>query len=519
MLRGEKPSRTAVALLISLAIVMGGFLRVSFTLGNAFPINDGGLFWTMTRDLIQNRFSLPPFTTYNHASVPYAYPPGAFYLLGFLNQSLHLPLLELFRFFPLIFSILGLLLIYPIARLALTSDRQALLATFAFSVIQPAYTWALMGGGVTRSPALFFSMLAVLFTLRFARQRSPRASAAGAILSIVLTAYFHIEIAWVGAVSMALIAVYFRRSWRQALAFLGANLAGGLALLAPYWITILRYHGFGIFQQVFSTGFADPLAAVGILFIPLYTAETILHLLAVLALLGVYASLGTRQFLPVLWLVLVTLIDPRSIHRSAALPVALLVAASLDVYVLQGLSMVLDRARAEVPGPARLKLPYALTAGILTYAFLLSALQQSSNPQAGGLSGDERAALTWVEENTPADAAFLILPASAFWEGDWVSEWFPALTQRRSVLTVQGYEWLASRYGEKITAYEELAACLDAKTLCYADWGARHAPSFSYLIVQKRPELYSPLMLAAQGVLEGCDPAYQNPEIEIYRCQ
>ncbi len=528
-----KQRRSAQYMLILIAITFGSFLRISYTAKSSFPINDGGLFWAMTDDLVQNHFVIPPFTTYNNDHLPFAYPPGAFYVLGFLNQYLHIPQLDLFRFFPLVCSILELLLIYPIARFVLTSDLQALLATFAFSMIQPAYTWALMGGGVTRSPALFFSMLAVLGTLGFVKGQKKTAWAVCSLLSIVLTAYFHMEIAWVTAVIMAFLALSYERS-RRVFAFLGAHLIGGVILLAPYWGKILEYHGIGPFRQAFSMGYSEPLASLGILFIPLFTEEKIFQVLAVLAALGVYACIATRQDRPVAWLILIPLIDPRSMHRAAALPEALLIAASLDVFIIQGLGKVLESsgggarsayaalaASAGQDGRAsayRASFPYLLTGGILIYAFLLSSLQQITDPQAVSLSANERSAFAWVETHTAPDAAFFILPASSFWEGDWVSEWFPALTNRRSVLTVQGYEWVANRYREKIATYRELGDCLAAKQPCYAAWQAKYRPSFDYLLVQKRSENYSPITLAQQGLLKGCTLDYQNPDVELYRC-
>jgi hypothetical protein len=58
------------------------------------------------------------------------------------------------------------------------------------------------------------------------------------------------------------------------------------------------------------------------------------------------------------------------------------------------------------------------------------------------LPAPEREAMAWIADQTPAGSTFLVLSPKASWEVDYVLEWFPALAQRKSVLTVQGSEWL-----------------------------------------------------------------------------
>jgi hypothetical protein len=345
------------------------------------------------------------------------------------------------------------------------------------------------------------------------------------IIAMVFTAYFHIEIAWVTAVSIFFLAIWYERSWRI-LGFLGAHLLGGIILLAPYWSKILANHGIALFLHTFSTGYSEPLASIGILLIPLFTDEKIFQVLAVLAALGVYACITTRQLVPVFWLILITLIDPRSIHRSAVFPEALLIAVSLDIYIIQGLRKILEGLRGADSLMKERKLftalppasfPYSLVGGILTYAFILSALQQATDLNTFSLSNAERSAFAWVETNTSPDAAFLIMPTSSFWEGDWISEWFPALTNRRSVLTVQGYEWVPNRYTEKITAYEELARCIESDQPCYAAWQTKYKVRYDYLMIPKRSGDSIHMTFHLQKVLGGCSQAFENEDIVIYQ--
>src|SRR5215470_9642735 len=67
-------------LAILIALVIGGAIRLFYVAHADFPLNDGGLFYTMTEDLRADKYVLPFYTSYNGGSIPYAYPPLAFYL-------------------------------------------------------------------------------------------------------------------------------------------------------------------------------------------------------------------------------------------------------------------------------------------------------------------------------------------------------------------------------------------------------------------------------------------------------
>ena len=58
-----------------LAILFGGFIRLNPVLTSSFPLNDGGLFYTMVQDLQENGYRIPETTRYNQLNLPYAYPP------------------------------------------------------------------------------------------------------------------------------------------------------------------------------------------------------------------------------------------------------------------------------------------------------------------------------------------------------------------------------------------------------------------------------------------------------------
>jgi len=520
----------AIIVLIFVAILLGTFLRVSVVLMDDFPRNDGGLFWAMTRDLVNNHFALPRYTTYNQDSIPFAYPPAAFYIIGFLNHFFQISLVSLFRFFPLICNILVLFLIYPITNLVLQSKPQALFALYAYAIILPSYDWLLMGGGVTRALGQLFATLAIFATLAGAISHKRRWLFLS-VFSIVIAGYSHIEIAWRAAILMVFLFYLVDRTQRT-IWFVLIHLGSGIILLSPYWLTILLKHGAGPFIYAFQSGNTAALTTLGLIFVPNYTAEPYFQVLAVLGFLGIFASLASRQYIPVLWLVLVILTDPRSLHRSAALPEAMLIAISLDVFIIQGLGNIERNLSDQVKHPhlrvrPRFRLPipfpYATAAILILYAFLLAVASFPSFRTSNALSQSEQEAFSWSADHTRQDAKFLIFPASSSWVNDWISEWFPALSLRQNILTVQGYEWTESLYGLRQEIYFELVKCLRSNSPCYKAWLAKYHLSCDYLLIPRRSELIAKKLidsdvLSFQGMLDGCTLAYQNNDIDIYKC-
>jgi hypothetical protein len=69
----------------------------------------------------------------------------------------------------------------------------------------------------------------------------------------------------------------------------------------------------------------------------------------------------------------------------------------------------------------------------------------SGNSYLQILNKENREAMTWVKENTPSESQFLVLDFPYGWFSDMPAEWFPALAERKSLLTVQGQEWLSSQ--------------------------------------------------------------------------
>src|SRR5687768_10126288 len=142
-----------------LATVFGFYVRLANVLPISHPINDGGLFYTMTVDLQANHYSLPATTSYNAAGIPFAYPPLGFYLAGLLSTIFGWSLLDIFRILPAILSMAVLPGLYLLAKDLLASEAQAAITCLIFALTPGAFEWLVMGGGLTRGLGLAFALL------------------------------------------------------------------------------------------------------------------------------------------------------------------------------------------------------------------------------------------------------------------------------------------------------------------------------------------------------------------------
>lgn len=149
-----------------------------------------------------------------------------------------------------------------------------------------------------------------------------------------------------------------------------------------------------------------------------------------------------REPLPLAWLVLLFLLDPRKAPTLAALPLSL--GASWAALTIA------SRAQRLKPQAASVTLAVLVCVGatqaLLADRSLVSPLET--------LSPEDRSAMEWLRDHTPADARVLTL-SGLHWARDAASEWLPALSGRDSVLTVQGSEWLGR--GQFLAKQEEHA--------------------------------------------------------------
>jgi hypothetical protein len=238
----------------------------------------------------------------------------------------------------------------------------------------------------------------------------------------------------------------------------------------PWWGTVINYHGTEPLLNAAATG--KKLIAVFNLLFFVFTEEPYATVIAILGLIGVAYSIIRKEYLLPLWMVIPFFVEGRSAAGPAALPLAMLAAVGLaDVIfpALQGL-VKKDRTEAGQTEAGQADQVSSVERNIFFYLLLylvFSAYQFGFQLSAATLYSPDEEAMYWVRDNTPADSRFLVLTGTTSVSCDSVTEWFPALTGRQSLFTVQGTEWTkGDDFGEFIKAENDLQVCSDENPSC-----------------------------------------------------
>ncbi len=500
----QRSEKTLSLTIVAMAILVGGYIRLSAPLASDFPLNDGGLFYAMTDDLRHHSYLLPETTSYNDAGIPFAYPPLAFYIAGLLTDLTGASLLEVMRLLPALVSALCIPAFYLLAKDLTKSRISAAIGTLIFALTPRAFIWHIMGGGITRSFGLLFALLTLHSAYRLFTENHWRRVLSTAIWGtlVVLT---HPEASIQTAIAASLLFLFFGRT-KKGLS-LALTCAGIIAALTtPWWGRVLQGHGAIPFISVFSSAHADSdslLVRLVALFRFDFTEETLLPLIAILGLFGVCLALArSERFLPV-WLVLAYLLEPRGGQLFMMLPLALLAAQALTDLILPRLS----------PRP---KFVWALSMFLFFYSSLAATLLPQRVLQNSTLTEADQAAFNWIRENTPADSRFLILSGGDPFR-DPVSEWFPPLTGRVSAATVFGYEWVnGNLFAKRMEAYRWLQTCMFQDLNCIRNWSEENKVAFTHILLRAEDSQTTPLQIHLNQD-SGLILVYRMDNVFIYR--
>ena len=510
-------------LFLVIAILIGGFIRLFQVLQSGFPINDGGLFYTMINDLITNNYRLPVTTSYNHLNLPFAYPPLFLYISGFLSDLTHSSLLDIIRILPAVFAVLAIPAFYLLATAIIKDKVQVVFATFIFTFIPASFDWLIMGGGVTRSPAFFFSLLALFYIYKLYSRKSNWDILWTALFSS-LTVLSHPETALHTAAAAIVVFLFFGRNQKGVLKSL---VVAGLVLLitAPWWVTVLIQDGMAPFRAALGTGYYNIGGIFQVLKFDL-TGEYGLQTIGALGLVGLFWHVAERKYFLPVWLLLSFISEPRSAPLYLSPCVAILASYSL-IKILQ----VFNKSSLNLGGEG--SQPHPLSGRVSKGLFLLLSGQWIFSSMAitiilinsTTVTNLDSNAFDWIKLNTADQSRFLVLtgyqPLS-----DPVSEWFPAMTGRPSLATVQGLEWdRNSSFQEILAASNDFQKCSYQTFQCIENWAARNQKQFDYIYIrdprlQAGPQSGSPFtsplgdLSSAQGYTE---LVYKNDAVSIYK--
>lgn len=439
-----------LALLAVASLLLGAAIRLPIVLGVDFPLNDGGLFLAFIEKILADGFAFPDFVDWNGYRVPFAYPPLSFYALALVAQVTGIEPLKLVQYAPLCINLVSLPLFVHLASRLLPGASPLFFAAVTFPILPRSYEWLIMGGGVSRSPAMLAMLLALLLTMEaIDRRRTSLLVAATVVLGIVLA--LHLEWGISGWVATSLV-LWMGCPPRQAIER-SIAMGFGIGLVSlPWWGTVVSIHGITPYVAALSEGGWEGETLNGRLTnFDLFTLPG--SWIAIAAAFGVamaWISRDRRQHLIVAWLLLIFATTPRHAKTVAAFPVAMLVGLSLAGLCERVLAR-LRRAAEEgdpLPSSPPLRQLAPVVHGILAASLVgyvvweVSHLKPNEQSTLVALSPQERAGMAWISKNVDEAARFLVVSDALGWAWDRDAEWFPELAARRSVNTLQGLEWI-----------------------------------------------------------------------------
>jgi hypothetical protein len=416
------------------AILFGTFMRFNPTLLAGFPISQGGMFSVMVDDLRANHYLLPIYTTYNHLQIPFAYPPLGFYIGGIVADLFSIDSVQVVRWLPAFFASLSLPAFYLLALRLLKNKYHASVATLFFALMPRAFSWFITGSGLTRSPGQFFLLLTLAVIVRLCQQ-DRRSDIFWAGIFAALTVMSHPEAAVHMIASVIFFWIMLGHSRAAFIQLVGVGVIT-LVVSAPWWVSVLHYHGIAPLLSAAQTG-QKTSAVLNLVFFD-FAEEPYATLITVLGLIGLSQRLIRRDYFLPLWLALPFLVEGRSAALPAAIPLAMLAAIGLVDVVVMALSSDTGR-KLEKPGQIPI-VEVSIMVYVLLY-LLFSTYQFGFQLSGSSVPISDREAMDWVHTNAPAGSRFLVLTGTNSISCDMVLEWFPALTDRQSLYTVQGTEW------------------------------------------------------------------------------
>jgi len=412
------------------------------------PFRLGGLFIAFADEIASNHFQLPVTIPYYSAGgIPFAYPPLGFYVEAVLLKIFPDQIFAIANILPPLVSILALgLAAYFFHRWAGGWDLRSLSALIAYAFLPNAFYNQIEAAGLAEA---FGSLaLIVYFILIFGYQEksdwmhavyaglglalcvlaSPGSALGGALISVVLALDVLISTRWSQRFQPYLHLL--------CIAFIG------IALSAPYWLSVGRNHGMNIFftpvgMQYEVNGETSLLGKLQYSWFT-YSATQLdgVYFWSIAILLGIGWLLWKRKFLlPLAFLILFSV--PRENAWLTAFPAAMLVAYGVT-------DVLAPRVKSFSAFTPFIRIRIVLMASVLIiFSMILQAFElvnvQVTN-ENWKLEPAKIEDLRRAREIIPASAPVIVLGNGG------LREWSPYLLQREVLNTEFGLEWQPEEY-------------------------------------------------------------------------
>ena len=494
-----------------LSLAAGSEIRLYSIWKADFVIHDGGMFYTMIRDIQASNYALPTLTTYNHAHIPFAYPPLMFYVVAILNSTFHISILSILRWLPALIGIFTIPIFYLLANELIKPKIIAGLSTFFYALAPKMISTQIMGGGITRSAGALFTLLFLFFFYRSLTQKTSR-PLIGASVSGALVVISHPEWTLHAIIAGFVFWIWFGRS-RSNTVRAGAILFLILLLTSPWWGLMLTR--FGIAPYISAPHAAEGFSLIEAIKINNATNEVV-PLLLILAPMGAFLALFSPFKFLAFWLFADFILEPRGALRTAPVEMAMLT-AYLCYTFYSWVSQPKHKKKFLIPGRV-------LIGAIMGIAFFNGFVIGVQLYSYHVLSTADQNAFAWIQSNTPQSSRFLVFTPQSLFHAP-AKEWFPALTGRQSLLTIQGTEWLTDpqkHFIAKIQQNENIQQCKLATPDCLEAWSAEFNLPFDYVYttqafsnLKRQTESLSlnKVLIASSNF----QLVYDTPEVKIFK--
>lgn len=492
MEKANQDENRSLLIFFIIFFLIGAYLRLHKVLLLNFPLNDGGLFYSMIQDIQSNHFRIPETTTYNHLDIPFVYPPLAFFLVGIINQFFSLSITDQMRVFPAVISTASIIAFFFLAKTLIKQSGEILFSTLVFATIPSAFDWLIMGGGITRSLGFLFGLLSIReIYLLFTTSENKRIFTAALFSSLTILSHPEAPIHIIGVA----VVFFFILARNKYGIYKGLAVALLILLMTSlWWSQMVVIHGLTPFLSAVGTGGYQSFVDLVIFLKYNFSGEPYVTIISASAMLGFFYMLIKKEYLIPLSAIAIYFIEPRSASLYLSIPTALLAGIVLDK--LFG-HLFEHSSRPLINGSPQKNITlYEIFSKqssrfvfifLFTY-FIMSSMDENYQNISGAsyVSKGNLDAFTWINLNISENSTFAVITGRSPLI-DPVGEWFPALTNMKSITTIQGTEWLENSRSFTKRNYElmDLQSCYYKDEACLRNWQRENRNEPDYLYINK----------------------------------
>jgi hypothetical protein len=483
----ELSNRVSIRITTAAAVIVS----IAYISTHNYPAFYAGYYLHISDTIIQNGWVLPNFVpNYTSQLIPLGYPPLGFYI-GAVYRYLGFDLVTISRIIsPITFVITIPIAYYTISKYV-RDQLQSFVATLVLAVSPASMFWHITAGGFLRSIAFIF-----VLTGLYAGHEIFIGSDDGNKWLVVgmvffgLTLLTHPTYSLFFALSFLILYIVEDRSVQG---FLNGSVValGGIIIASPWLITVISRHGLDVYT---SLGGTRPFGILPFIWTFIFDIHgEIIHIWHAIAIVGAVILVLNKEYRYPVWIIGVGLLVPRP-------QFLIFIAAIISAIVLvRTLRELFPEAEWKVIATIGIIGLYALGGGA---GFAAQYPTASESPLSPTLSDDDIEAMDWVQSNTGQNADFLVQGTP--------SEWFPAFTNRTTLVNAQGTEWLGGNYYSRMGKLQsDLSQCQSVS--CIENIRNGTDGEVDYIYVERSEELKQQLNSSDEYKFE-----FQNDGVMIY---